>query len=64
MIIINYMRNILESYKTPELRKFVNEHNKKVRKEISEEINVVKIVYQTDYSKIVQRTCHYTAVPV
>ncbi len=36
------MKLILQSYKTPELRKFISEHNKKLRKEISEEIKQIR----------------------
>ena len=36
------MKLILESYRTPELRGFVREHNRKLRKEIAEEIKDIR----------------------
>ena len=36
------MKEILQSYKTAELRSFIREHNKKIRKEISEEIKQIR----------------------
>jgi len=36
------MKNILQSYTTPELRKFVSAHNKKVRKLVNEEVKDIR----------------------
>ena len=36
------MKEILNSYRTTELRSLVKEHNKKIRKEISEEIKQIR----------------------